>query len=77
MNDIEIQNDALKFVNGHQEKLIDDLLKGNSEMVDELNKCKWDNLFLDMELTEYKRKFGEQKEITEFIKRKKEWAGVK
>lgn len=77
MKDLAIENDALSFINRHQENLINDLLKGNSETVDELSKIRWDNLFLNAELREYKKKFGEQKEIAEFIKRKKEWAGVK
>ncbi|MBA2796572.1 hypothetical protein [Streptococcus porcinus] len=77
MKNLAIENHALSFINRHQENLIKDLLKGNSEMVDELSEIRWDNLFLDIELKEYKKMFGEQKEITEYINSKKEWAGVK
>lgn len=31
MTDLEIQNDVLNFVNRHQEKLVDDLLRGNKK----------------------------------------------
>ncbi|HEO7205609.1 TPA: hypothetical protein ACS983_001441 [Streptococcus agalactiae] len=72
MTDLEIQNDVLNFVNRHQEKLVDDLLRGNKKMVDELIEKRRENLFLVAELREYKRKFGEQKEITEYINSKKE-----
>ncbi|CCW39608.1 hypothetical protein [Streptococcus agalactiae] len=77
MTDLEIQNDVLNFVNRHQEKLVDDLLRGNKKMVDELIEKRRENLFLVAELREYKRKFGEQKEITEYINSKKNGVGVK
>lgn len=46
-------------------------------MVDELIEKRRENLFLVAELREYKRKFGEQKEITEYINSKKNGVGVK